>query len=101
MESRRESHAVVGDRNGLILMNHSYEIDGQIAWAICDNYGILGNAKVLAKKELLFAPVIGWSWFFAEILFMERDWSKDQKVLEDRIESLCSWPEPFWVSFIC
>ncbi|CAG0914501.1 unnamed protein product, partial [Notodromas monacha] len=97
LESQQWVHDIVGHRKGLIMMNHSYEIDGQVAWAIADNYSLLGNAKVLAKKELLFVPIIGWTWFFAEIFFMERDWSRDRAVLDDHIESVCNWPEPFWL----
>ena len=92
-----EVHESLGKRNELFLMNHTYEIDAPCTWQFANHYNILGSAKCFVKKELLFVPVLGWSWFFAEYLFLERDWAKDQKVMKDRFASLHSWPEPFWV----
>jgi lysophosphatidic acid acyltransferase/lysophosphatidylinositol acyltransferase len=89
----------LGKRNELFLMNHTYEIDAPATWMFSDHFNILGRVKCFVKKELMFVPVLGWSWFFAEFFFLERDWAKDKRVMEDRFASLASWPEPFWVSF--
>lgn len=34
------------------------------------------------KKSTKFLPVIGWSMWFSEYVFLSRNWSKDEKVLK-------------------
>jgi lysophosphatidic acid acyltransferase/lysophosphatidylinositol acyltransferase len=93
----KKLHDTVGKERAIILMNHTYEIDGVMTWVVCDHVGILGNSKVMAKKALKFAPIVGWTWYFAEILFLDRDWNKDQIMLSRQFDTLLEWPDPFWV----
>lgn len=56
------------------------------------------NARVFAKKILQYAPVLGWSWKFQEVVFLERDWEKDRKNLERQLTQLASYPDPIWLT---
>lgn len=55
------------------------------------------SSKVLAKKELSYVPVIGWMWYFLEIVFCKRKWEEDRKTVAQSLQNLQDYPENFWV----
>lgn len=59
-----------GKEHTLLVMNHGYETDWLFGWLFCDKIGVLGNCKAYAKKVISFIPTIGWSWKFAEFVFL-------------------------------
>lgn len=84
--------------HGLLLMNHSYEVDWLMGWMFCDSVGILGNCKAFAKKVIQYIPVVGWSWKFAEYIFLERSFDKDQVMIGKQIDKVFDYPHTTWVS---
>ena len=89
--------ASVGRENALCIMNHHYELDWLYGWMMGDRSGILGNCRVYIKKAIQFVPIIGWAWCFSDTLFLARDWSHDQGVLETVLEDLQDYPSPVWI----
>jgi len=75
----------------LITMNHTYELDWLYAWMVSDSLGVLANCKTFSKKEICYVPVIGWNWFFGEIIFLERNWEKDRSSLDKKIGRLLDY----------
>lgn len=61
------------------------------------NFFHIQSSKVLAKKELAYVPVIGWMWYFLEIVFCKRKWEDDQKTVVQSLQRLKDYPENFWV----
>lgn len=55
------------------------------------------SSKVLAKKELSYVPIIGWMWYFLEIVFCKRKWEEDRKTVVKALHNLHDYPENFWV----
>lgn len=53
---------------------------------------------MLAKHELLKVPLIGWTWYFLEIVFCKRRWEDDRKTVFTGLERLKDYPECMWVS---
>lgn len=53
---------------------------------------------MLAKHELLKVPLIGWTWYFLEIVFCKRKWEEDRKTVFKGLERLKDYPECMWVS---
>lgn len=53
----------------------------------------------MAKKELSYIPVIGWMWYFLEIVFCKRKWEEDRKTVLQSLQNLRDYPENFWVGF--
>lgn len=73
-----------------------------------DNFGLLflflsKSSKVLAKRELLYVPLIGWTWYFLEIVFCKRKWEEDRDTVIEGLKRLADYPEYMWVSvgFLC
>lgn len=52
---------------------------------------------MLAKKELSYVPIIGWMWYFLEIVFCKRKWEEDRKTVVKALQNLHDYPENFWV----
>lgn len=53
----------------------------------------------MAKKELRFLPIIGWMWYFLEIVFCKRKWEEDRRTVAESLQNLHDYPENFWVCF--
>ncbi|CAF94227.1 unnamed protein product, partial [Tetraodon nigroviridis] len=92
----------------IIILNHNFEIDFLCGWTICERFGVLGvrakcgvSSKVLAKHELLKVPLIGWTWYFLEIVFCKRKWEDDRKTVFKGLERLRDYPECMWFLLYC
>ncbi|XP_052007003.1 1-acyl-sn-glycerol-3-phosphate acyltransferase delta isoform X1 [Xyrauchen texanus] len=96
-----ESYHLYGKENAIVVLNHNFEIDFLCGWTVCDRFGILGSSKVLAKKELSYVPVMGWMWYFLEIVFCKRKWEEDRKTVVQSLRNLWDYPEKFWFLLHC
>ncbi|KAF3842960.1 hypothetical protein F7725_001809, partial [Dissostichus mawsoni] len=102
-----------GKEHVITILNHNYEIDFLCGWTMCERYGILGllvisddalqdeSSKVLAKHELLKVPLIGWTWYFLEIVFCKRKWEEDRKTVFSSLDRLKDYPEYMWFLLYC
>lgn len=55
------------------------------------------GSKVLAKKELAYVPIIGWMWYFTEMVFCTRKWEQDRKTVSRSLLHLRDYPEKYFV----
>nr|DAD42304.1 TPA_asm: hypothetical protein HUJ06_000534 [Nelumbo nucifera] len=60
--------------------------------------GCLGSTLAVMKKSSKFLPVIGWSMWFSEYVFLERSWAKDENTLKAGLKRLKDFPRPFWLA---
>jgi len=42
-------------------------------------------------------PVIGWMWYFLEIVFCQRKWEEDRSMVAQSLQRLWDYPENYWV----
>ncbi|XP_051471270.1 1-acyl-sn-glycerol-3-phosphate acyltransferase delta isoform X1 [Apus apus] len=96
-----ESYHKYGKENAIVILNHNFEIDFLCGWNFCERFGVLGSSKVLAKKELSYMPIIGWMWYFLEIVFCKRKWEEDRKTVMQKLLNLRDYPENFWFLIHC
>lgn len=87
----------LGKEHTLLMMNHTYDVDWLIGWMLTEKVGVLGNCKAYAKKVISYIPVIGWSWKFAEFVFLERSFEKDKEIIGTQINEIFDYPDPVWV----
>ncbi|XP_048396479.1 1-acyl-sn-glycerol-3-phosphate acyltransferase gamma-like [Stegostoma tigrinum] len=90
-----------GKEHVIVILNHNFEIDFLCGWAMCERHGVLGSSKVLAKKELLYVPLIGWTWYFLEIVFCKRRWDEDRETVVNGLKALRDYPEYMWFLLYC
>ncbi|KAB0398099.1 hypothetical protein E2I00_019747, partial [Balaenoptera physalus] len=90
-----------GKEHVVIVLNHNFEIDFLCGWTMCERFGVLGSSKVLAKRELLYVPLIGWTWYFLEIVFCKRKWEEDRDAVIKGLRRLAGYPEYVWFLLYC
>ncbi|EDV95770.1 1-acyl-sn-glycerol-3-phosphate acyltransferase gamma [Drosophila grimshawi] len=85
-----------GKEHGFMLMNHSYEIDWLVGWMLLDKLTLLGNSKAFTKRALSYLPFVGWAWWLAEFVFLNRDFEKDKELIAKQLKVIYSYPDPTW-----
>ncbi|XP_032507727.1 1-acyl-sn-glycerol-3-phosphate acyltransferase delta isoform X5 [Phocoena sinus] len=90
-----------GKENAIVVLNHKFEIDFLCGWSLAERFGVLGGSKVLAKKELAYVPIIGWMWYFTEMVFCTRKWEQDRKTVSESLLHLRDYPEKYFFLIHC
>ncbi|CAF4272422.1 unnamed protein product, partial [Rotaria sordida] len=76
-----------------------YEIDWLLGLVVVQELGLIGGFKIVGKRSLSLIPILGWSWFFSESIFLRRIWESDKKVLEHDIRQLLNgYPDNYYFS---
>ncbi|XP_062003651.1 1-acyl-sn-glycerol-3-phosphate acyltransferase 2 [Rosa rugosa] len=93
-----ETFRLMGKEHALVICNHKSDIDWLVGWVLAQRSGCLGSSLAVMKKSSKFLPVIGWSMWFSEYLFLERSWAKDEGTIKSGIQRLKDYPQPFWLA---
>ncbi|EPS68644.1 lysophosphatidic acid acyltransferase, partial [Genlisea aurea] len=93
-----ESFKFMGKEHALVMSNHRSDIDWLVGWVLAQRSGCLGSTLAVMKKSSMFLPVIGWSMWFSEYVFLERSWAKDENTLKVGYQRLSDFPRPFWLA---
>ncbi|KAC9326664.1 hypothetical protein E3N88_45987 [Mikania micrantha] len=93
-----ETLEMMGKEHALVIANHKSDIDWLMGWVFAQRYECLGSALAIMKKSSKLLPVIGWSMWFSECLFLERSWAKDEPTLKLGLQQLKDYPQPFWLA---
>ncbi|KAG6414112.1 hypothetical protein SASPL_126830 [Salvia splendens] len=93
-----ETFNLMGKEHALLICNHKSDIDWLVGWVLAQRAGCLGSSLAVMKKSSKFLPVIGWSMWFSEYLFLERSWATDESTLKVGLQQLRDFPRPFWLA---
>ncbi|KAK4749478.1 hypothetical protein SAY87_026927 [Trapa incisa] len=93
-----ETFHLMGKEHSLVISNHKSDIDWLVGWVLAQRSGCLGSTLAVMKKSSKILPVIGWSMWFSEYLFLERSWAKDESILKSGLLRLKDYPQPFWLA---
>lgn len=93
-----QTFEMMGKEHALLICNHRSDIDWLVGWVIAQRAGCLGSALAIMKKEAKFLPVVGWSMWFSDYVFVDRCWAKDENTLKSGFERLSDFPMPFWLA---
>ncbi|OIW21111.1 hypothetical protein TanjilG_29760 [Lupinus angustifolius] len=93
-----ETFQLMGKESALLICNHKSDIDWLIGWVLAQRRGCLGSTVAIMKKEVKYLPVLGWSMWFSDYLFLERNWAKDEAALKSGFQQLNQIPVPFWLA---
>ncbi|CAH9079523.1 unnamed protein product [Cuscuta epithymum] len=93
-----ETLKLMGKEHALVISNHKSDIDWLVGWVLAQRSGCLGSTLAVMKKSSKLLPVIGWSMWFSEYLFLERSWAKDESTLKSGLQRLHDYPLPFWLA---
>ncbi|CAN1354779.1 1-acyl-sn-glycerol-3-phosphate acyltransferase 3 [Linum perenne] len=87
-----------GKEHGLLICNHRSDVDWLVGWVLAQRSGCLGSALAVMKREAKWLPIIGWSMWFSDYVFLARNWAKDEITLKSGLERLVDFPMPFWLA---
>ncbi|KAF8009198.1 hypothetical protein BT93_J0246 [Corymbia citriodora subsp. variegata] len=93
-----QAFEMMGKEHTLLICNHKSDIDWLVGWVIAQRAGCLGSALAIMKKEAKFLPVVGWSMWFSDYVFLDRTWAKDENTLKSGFKRLSDFPMPFWLA---
>ncbi|CAK8687848.1 unnamed protein product [Clavelina lepadiformis] len=93
---RPDDHKLFGKENMISVMNHSGQLDWVISWVLSDYCKILGNAKCVVKNALKYIPILGWSFWLSEYVFLYRNLEKDRQKFNDAFKNLSTFSQKFW-----
>eukprot|EP00434_Breviolum_minutum_P003096 symbB.v1.2.002725.t1/scaffold146.1/size298692/6 len=68
----------IGFDQSLIFSNHRGDLDWLIGLMVEDN----GCCKAIVKRELIFLPMFGFSWWAADFICINRNWQADRRRLD-------------------
>ncbi|XP_062171892.1 1-acyl-sn-glycerol-3-phosphate acyltransferase 2-like [Alnus glutinosa] len=93
-----ETFQLMGKEHALLICNHRSDIDWLVGWIVAQRSGCLGSTLAIMKKAAKCLPVIGWSMWFSDYLFLERNWAKDESTLQSGFRQLEDFSLPFWLA---
>ncbi|CAM6023835.1 unnamed protein product [Sphagnum balticum] len=93
-----ETWKLMGNEHALLICNHSSDIDWLVGWLLAQRVGCLGSTRAVMKMSTKFLPVVGWSMWLSEYVFLARNWAIDETTLKRGFERLKSFPRPMWVA---
>ncbi|KAM7431510.1 hypothetical protein ABFA07_017925 [Porites harrisoni] len=96
----KEDFDKLGKESAIIVCNHRSDVDWLIGYTLADRAGVLATCKCYMKGYLKYLPIIGFSWWCTEFVFLRRNWQKDRKVLESSLSTLGTFPFHFGWQFL-
>ncbi|KAB2068233.1 hypothetical protein ES319_A08G017200v1 [Gossypium barbadense] len=89
---------LMGKEHAIIMPNHVSDSDTLLTWILAQRVGCLCSALTIVKKTTRYLPVFGWTNWFSESIFLDRNWAKDESKLKSSFEALSDYPTPFWMT---
>jgi lysophosphatidic acid acyltransferase / lysophosphatidylinositol acyltransferase len=83
----------IGHEHAIVVLNHKYDIDWLLGWILCQRGNLFAGAKVVSKSTLKYIPILGWSFWFAEYIFLKRVWETDKNLLVKDLNNIFDYPK--------
>ncbi|ESO02459.1 hypothetical protein HELRODRAFT_66433 [Helobdella robusta] len=90
----------IGNEHTIVIMNHKYDIDWLMSWILSERFKMLGGTKIYGKSSLRLVPLLGWAWFFAESIFLKRNWEKDRQIIARDLNYIKDFPDKYWFTLL-
>ena len=87
--------------DALLIANHQQMPDIPAIMKLAKTKDRLGDLKFFVKKQLKWAPGVGWGMQFLDCPFIDREWSSDSANIRRTFAKLVDNQVPMWlVSFV-
>ncbi len=87
--------------DALLIANHQQMPDIPAIMKLAKTKDRLGDLKFFVKKQLKWAPGVGWGMQFLDCPFIDREWSSDSAHIRRTFAKLVDNQVPMWlVSFV-
>eukprot|EP00127_Corallochytrium_limacisporum_P000618 Clim_evm17s22 gene=Clim_evmTU17s22 len=95
---REEDFQLVSREGSIVVPNHCSDVDWLVGWIVGERRGMLTTTKALIKKQALYLPLVGWSMWFLEWGFLDRNWDKDKETMDRTFRILKEYPLPYFMT---
>eukprot|EP00286_Rhodomonas_abbreviata_P028407 CAMPEP_0181297508 /NCGR_PEP_ID=MMETSP1101-20121128/5277_1 /TAXON_ID=46948 /ORGANISM="Rhodomonas abbreviata, Strain Caron Lab Isolate" /LENGTH=377 /DNA_ID=CAMNT_0023402449 /DNA_START=69 /DNA_END=1199 /DNA_ORIENTATION=- len=72
----------------LVISNHQSFTDSVLLYGLAWRNGHIGHMKAIAKKGLMFWPIIGVLWLYSNFIFLSRDFLSDAPNIQRQLKTL-------------
>lgn len=83
--------------SAICIANHRYTHDWLYDWVLAEYYGMLGQCKAFVKATVVKIPILGWSMWFNEFVFLSRTKDKDMSKIQKSMDCLREYSLPCWL----
>jgi 1-acyl-sn-glycerol-3-phosphate acyltransferase len=83
--------------NAMVFANHQQMVDPLALLSLARRQNRIGDLKWFAKKQIKYAPGIGWGLRFLDCLFLQRNWESDRKMVERTFSKFIVEDIPLWL----
>eukprot|EP00475_Leptophrys_vorax_P028115 TRINITY_DN4049_c0_g1_i1.p1 TRINITY_DN4049_c0_g1~~TRINITY_DN4049_c0_g1_i1.p1 ORF type:complete len:412 (-),score=112.20 TRINITY_DN4049_c0_g1_i1:37-1272(-) len=87
-------------RQAIMTGNHQGGLDFLAGVSILARAGMnCANLMTLMKSSLVFVPIVGWTNVLQGSLFLNRNWTTDQRYIDSKAKEMTSgdFPRPWWI----
>jgi 1-acyl-sn-glycerol-3-phosphate acyltransferase len=89
--------SVPPDENAILISNHQSYVDAIILLYFVRKYNRLGDLKWYMKDVLKFLPFVGWGMWCMDNIFLKRNWTEDQRVVDQSFSRVLKFKSPIWL----
>ena len=83
--------------NAMVVSNHQAMPDITFLMFLAIAKGRLGDMKYFVKKQLAWAPGVGWGMLFLDCIFVARDWARDAGTIRQTFARINGGKVPIWL----
>ncbi len=83
--------------NAMVLVNHQAMPDITFLMFLARTKQRLGDMKYFVKRQLGWAPGVGWGMWFLDCIFVERDWARDAGTIQATFARINKAKVPIWL----
>nr|XP_018670071.2 1-acyl-sn-glycerol-3-phosphate acyltransferase delta-like [Ciona intestinalis] len=95
--SHPDDAAKFGKENAIVLLNHKCQLDWVITWVVANCFGVMQQIKAVAKKSLMYIPIVGWAFWFNDFVLIRRNLEADRPIFKKSFELFSSITSKFWL----
>ncbi|KAK9729281.1 hypothetical protein K7432_000431 [Basidiobolus ranarum] len=85
------------NESAIVISNHVSTTDVYLIHSVAQAQGMLSYCKYFAKDSLKYIPFFGWGMWIMGMLFIKRNWEKDQTRIMNTFSRFKSISAPVWV----
>ncbi|RUP51307.1 acyltransferase-domain-containing protein [Jimgerdemannia flammicorona] len=89
------------EESAIVMANHRSWTDFYMIHSVAIRKKMLSNCKYFVKDSLKFLPFFGWGMWLMGMIFVKRNWVKDQAKINQMFATINEFKSPVWIiSFV-
>jgi lysophosphatidic acid acyltransferase/lysophosphatidylinositol acyltransferase len=98
VEFSKSALSIPEEEDAILLCNHRSAADFYAQLAFSRLHRRLFYFKYFSKDSIRWVPFFGWGLWLSSHIFVQRDWFRDQKTIERKLEYYIKGRYPAWIT---